>query len=156
MSGSKILAILYASFTEFPVRLGKNKSTEGLVEVFFGGLWGTVGTDKWDLRDALVLCRQLGFGQIHRTYQREVSTKQIFWFGDFECRGSENTLGNCRHKLLARAVHGFKKPLNVFVHCGNDTGEVACFSDRIDASINYFATTKSSGCPEREWGKPIP
>lgn len=109
------------SVNEFPVRLGKNKSTEGLVEVFFGGLWGTVGTDKWDLRDALVLCRQLGFGQVHRTYQREVSTKQIFWFGDFECRGSENTLGNCRHKLLARAVHGFKKPLNVFVHCGNDT-----------------------------------
>ena len=111
------------TLTEFPVRLGGNKSNEGLVEVFYGGLWGSVRPENWDLKDALVFCRQLGFDQVQRTYQKATELrKQVFWFGDFDCKGSELTLGSCKHRLIARAVWGYKKPLSVFVQCGNGTG----------------------------------
>lgn len=94
------------------------------MEVFYGGLWGTVAANKWDLTDAFVFCHQLGFDQVQRTYKQiMVAKKRVFWFGDFDCNGSELTLGNCTHRLIARATLGYEKPLNVFVRCGEDAGD---------------------------------
>lgn len=90
------------------------------MEVFYGGLWGTVSAKKWDLTDAMVLCRQLGFTKAHGTYNKKPKGKRVIWFTDFECQGSEATLGQCKHNLLARAFSSYDKALDVFAHCGED------------------------------------
>ena len=91
------------------------------MEVFYGGLWGTISAKKWDLTDAMVLCRQLGFTKAHGTYNKRPNGKRVIWFTDFECQGSEATLGQCKHNLLARAFLSDDEPLDVFARCGEDT-----------------------------------
>ena len=75
-------------------------SYEGRVEVYHNGEWGTVCDDGWDLNDAQVVCRQLGFvsaitARIGAYYGE--GSGQI-WLDNVNCVGTELTIENCPHR----------------------------------------------------------
>ena len=70
------------------------------MEVFSEGAWGTVCDDYWDLKDARVVCRYLGFadalnGTSSGTVFDEGSGRVIM--SNVRCSGNEANVLNCPH-----------------------------------------------------------
>uniref|UniRef100_A0A8C0IEZ2 Macrophage receptor with collagenous structure n=1 Tax=Bubo bubo TaxID=30461 RepID=A0A8C0IEZ2_BUBBB len=66
----------------------------GRVEVFHQGSWGTICDDDWDIQDATVVCRMLGYSRAISTFTATPGTGQI-WLDDVKCRGSEYSIFEC-------------------------------------------------------------
>ena len=72
---------------------------EGRVKVYYDGKWGTVCDDSWDIRDARVVCRELGFQDAENFFPKAYfgeGTGQI-WMNQVDCVGNEPSLLSCRH-----------------------------------------------------------
>ncbi|NXN80981.1 DMBT1 protein, partial [Bombycilla garrulus] len=69
----------------------------GRVEVLHEGRWGTVCDIGWDLRDAQVVCRQLGCGPalVAVGGARFGRGSGQVWLSELTCAGSERHLGHC-------------------------------------------------------------
>lgn len=96
---------------EFDVRLtGTLSMLEGRVEVFYRDQWGTVCNsntgfennvllDKyWDLKDAQVVCRQLGYLTAQQSYREDLlmtETSLPVAVTNQRCTGIEVNLGEC-------------------------------------------------------------
>lgn len=72
---------------------------QGRVEVLYNGTWGTLCADDWDLTDATVVCRQLGFQRAVKTYKTEDRIRGKIWFDKVQCTGNESLLTECLHNL---------------------------------------------------------
>lgn len=81
-----------------PVRLvGGRSQTEGTVEVFHAGQWGSICDDQWDDSDAEVVCRQLGLSGVARAWEKAHFGKSSnrVWLDEVRCTGNELTLEQC-------------------------------------------------------------
>ena len=94
------------------------------MEVYINGEWWTVcGSYSWDPLESKVVCRQLGYKGVNRTYSDTSQhnfgegTGQI-WLGNLVCTGSEANLLQCppdRSGLVQCSHSG-----DVGVVCTND------------------------------------
>ena len=116
-------------------------SSEGRVEVYINGEWGTVCDDGWDILDGKVACIQLGYQNVSKVaismhnfslfiHRRPLSLQQVekeahygkgsgsILLGGLECIGNETSLIQCpmHRRKICQHIHDagvvcFCKPL---------------------------------------------
>ena len=79
-----------------------NTSREGRVEVYHNGTWGTVCDHSWDILDARVVCRSLGFPDATTpTYDAAYGQGSgTIWINHPYCNGNEPDIFTCPHDGL--------------------------------------------------------
>nr|XP_060616109.1 soluble scavenger receptor cysteine-rich domain-containing protein SSC5D-like [Anolis sagrei ordinatus] len=79
---------------------GPNRCS-GRVEVLRNWVWGTVCDDGWDLRDAQVVCRELGCGGAVSAPEEAHfgKGKDPIWINEVQCNGTEDALRKCIYKM---------------------------------------------------------
>ena len=76
--------------------------SEGRVEVYINGEWGTVCGGSWDPLDSKVVCQQLGYKGVKHTYS-DIYQHNFgagtgrSWLRGLRCTGSEANLLQCPH-----------------------------------------------------------
>ncbi|XP_049330185.1 deleted in malignant brain tumors 1 protein-like [Astyanax mexicanus] len=68
----------------------------GRVEVLYRGQWGTVCGNNWDMRDAAVVCRELGCGEAVDALSDSKFGSGPIWMDNVDCRSSESTFKKCQ------------------------------------------------------------
>ncbi|XP_039527040.1 HHIP-like protein 1 [Pimephales promelas] len=102
----------------------EGRMDRGRVEVYANGEWGTVCDDLWNTKNAIVVCRQLGFHHAlkaakHAEFGEGTSLKIIL--DDVQCEGTEETLLDCQHAGIGQ--HNCAHYEDAGVICGNsDSG----------------------------------
>ena len=110
--------------TDGSVRLvGGASDSEGRVEVYYNGSWGTVCDDSWDINDANVVCQQLN-------YSGTISALGEAYFGEgsgpihydeVTCNGTETRLADCAHNGVG--IHDCSHSEDAGVQCDTVRGE---------------------------------
>ena len=110
-----------------------NSLSSGRVEVFYNGTWGTICDDLWDLKDADVVCRQLGYNGAS-----SAPVDAVFGQGtgpirldDVHCEGNETSITQCSHR--GWGVHNCGRGKNAGVVCRQLKGQLD-----YDLANNYF------------------
>lgn len=67
----------------------------GFLEVYYMGEWRSVCDDGFDLADANVACRQLGYDGAESFAIAVSGTNDRFWLDDLACTGRESSLDQC-------------------------------------------------------------
>ncbi|XP_026064709.1 galectin-3-binding protein A-like [Carassius auratus] len=117
------------------VRLVEDLPSSGRVEVYHDGQWGTVCDDGWELAEAQVVCRQLGFpGAISVAPGGQYGEGSgPIWLDDMNCKGSESSLSECNFKGWGVTDCSHKEDAGVVCETGKNISSNRQFS--VDNSL---------------------
>ncbi|XP_019618907.1 PREDICTED: scavenger receptor cysteine-rich type 1 protein M130-like [Branchiostoma belcheri] len=149
-----------SSGTELQVRLaGGPTPLAGRVEVRDGtGPWGSVCDDRWDLQDAHVVCRQLGFGTalgVKLAGHFGESSGSV-WLDEVACGGNETNLGDCPAEPWGQNDCSHKEDAGVVCEGGGSlrlVGGLAPWEGRLEVrpwQAAEWGTVCSAGWTEAE------
>lgn len=95
---SSLVRVAEVPVVQLRLRGGSNES-EGRVEVRYNGQWGTICDDFWDMNDATVVCKQLGYLMaIRKSTRAEFGRGEgPIWLDNVDCSGNEQSLIQCYH-----------------------------------------------------------
>ena len=107
------------------IKLVSGTENAGFVEIYLFGHWRGVCRYNWDMLDAVVACRELGYltatadGIQRRRYDARV------WPYSFACTGHESTLMQCNMAETSIYCHlNFFYFESVFVNCSSECAHV--------------------------------
>ena len=89
---------------------------EGRLEIYHSGAWGTVCDDYFQLQEAEVACKQMGFTGADELVRgwRGPSSRSI-WLDDVDCDGTETSLSQCSSR--GWGVHNCAHSEDVGMRC---------------------------------------
>ena len=91
--------------------IGGHRPYEGRVEVYYGQ-WGTVCDDYFDINDANVVCRELGYPGAAQ-YRHFGRSSGPIWLDDLACTGTETSLHYCSHNGVGNHDCGHHQDVGV-------------------------------------------
>ena len=68
--------------------------------MLYAGIWGAISETNWDIHDATVVCRQLGYqagAEVALTNGVYGPVSGPVWITDLQCSGSEGNIMSCSH-----------------------------------------------------------
>ncbi|XP_072529575.1 scavenger receptor cysteine-rich type 1 protein M130-like [Salminus brasiliensis] len=131
-----------------PLRLrGGEGSCSGRLEVYHNSEWGTVCDDLWDIRDAQVVCRQLGCGPALSVDGSAAfgAGEGTVWLNRVKCRGNEIHLWDCPHSLKNHTDCSHTQDAGVA--CADVSLAPVTTTEIIDTSIAVDHTTIKTTSP---------
>ena len=89
------------------------------MEIYLQGQWGTICDDLWDIREATVVCSQLGFldASLAVKSAKFGQGSGPILLDDIHCVGTEKSLLGCKHNGIG--IHNCDHSKDAGVFCSN-------------------------------------
>lgn len=105
--------------------VGGSAPHEGRLEVYYNSTWGTVCDEGWDLQDATVVCRELGYFNASAAFgsARFGLGSCPILYNELSCTGNEKYISECAQR--GTGVHNCSHSQDAGVVC---EGKLVCRS----------------------------
>ncbi|KAM4664982.1 galectin-3-binding protein-like [Discoglossus pictus] len=120
-----------------------NRTSEGRVEVYYGETWGTICDDEWDIQDASVVCKYLGFSGASEATKGGFypSGSGTIFLDDVRCNGNETSIADCKFKGWGNSDCNHREDAGVICIPEEDDGNFTAYT--LDKSCDLGTSLSS-------------